>query len=154
MNTRIMTISIALPAALFAMGCTGSVPSYPGIRDGRLSPCPPTPNCVTSEGGDREHAVAPLRFTGTATEARAALRNVVLGMKRAAIVADDGDYIHAEFTSAVFRFVDDVEFRIDARTKVIQVRSASRLGSSDFGVNRKRVEEIRARWKQAGMRGR
>ena len=74
------------------------------------------------------------------------LIEAVSGMKRARIVAAEERYIHAEFTSALFRFVDDVEFLLDSETKTIHVRSASRVGYSDLGVNRRRVEEIRSRF--------
>jgi uncharacterized protein (DUF1499 family) len=136
--------------AMLAIGCTGVRPTNLGIKGGKLTPCPSSPNCVSSQSSDRAHAIEPLRFTGTVAGAHAALRNIILNMKRAQIITDTDDYIHAEFTSAVFRFVDDAEFWLDKNAKVIHVRSAARLGSSDSGVNRKRVEEIRARWKASG----
>jgi uncharacterized protein (DUF1499 family) len=77
------------------------------------------------------------------------LKSIVRSFRRTAVITDTGSYLHAEFTSAVFRFVDDVEFLADDMAKVIHVRSASRLGQSDLGVNRKRVEEIRKRWRDA-----
>jgi uncharacterized protein (DUF1499 family) len=115
-----------------------------GVRDGRLAPCPGSPNCVSSQSTDREHGIEPLRYTGSPAAAMDIVKKVVLNMKRTRIVAEEGLYLHAEFTSALFRFVDDVEFLIDERGAVIHVRSASRTGSSDLGVNRKRVEAIRA----------
>ena len=72
------------------------------------------------------------------------VRKVVTGMSRARIVTAEGDYLHVEFRSAVFRFVDDVEFLVDTREKNIHFRSASRMGYSDLGVNRRRMERIRA----------
>jgi len=128
---------------LFA-GCTGSRPMNLGVHDGKLAPCPATPNCVSSQSIDREHGIEPLRYTGSARQAMDRLKKVISGMKRARIVAEDGVYLHVEFTSALFRFVDDVEFFAEERAAAIHVRSASRVGSSDLGVNRKRVEEIRA----------
>jgi len=132
---------------IFIAGCSGVPPSNLGVRDGRLAPCPSSPNCVSSQSTDREHAVEPLSYTTSTVEAMADLRKIILNMKRARIVSESGDYIHAEFTSAIWRFVDDVEFYFDDAAKVIHVRSASRLGKSDFGVNRKRVDEIRRAWK-------
>jgi len=132
---------------MLIIGCTGARPASLGIKDGKLAPCPSTPNCVSSQRTDREHAVEPLSFPGTVAEAHAGIKKIILSMKRSRIITETDSYIHAEFTSAVFRFVDDVEFQFDESTKVIHVRSASRLGSSDLGVNRKRVEDIRARWK-------
>lgn len=135
---------------MLIIGCTGVRPVNLGIKDGKLAPCPSSPNCVSSQSTDREHVIEPLSFPGTVTEARDGTREIILGMKRSRIVTETDSYIHAEFTSAVFRFVDDLEFWFDESTKVIHIRSAARLGYSDLGVNRKRVEDIRARWKASG----
>ncbi len=81
----------------------------------------------------------------------AKLKRIVQAMPRTLIVAETPAYFHAEFTSAVMRFVDDVEFALDESTRSINVRSASRLGKYDHGVNRKRVEEIRSMWMTAGQ---
>lgn len=140
-------------AGMLAIGCAGARPASLGIKDGKLAPCPSWPNCVSSQSTGREHAVEPLSFPGTVTGAHAALRKVLLNMKRSQIITDTGSYVHAEFMSMIFRFVDDVEFWFDENAKVIHVRSASRVGRSDLGVNRKRVEEIRTRWKAAGRGG-
>jgi uncharacterized protein (DUF1499 family) len=142
---RILSAIVVL--SMLSIGCTGVRPVNLGIKDGKLAPCPSTPNCVSSQSSDREHAVEPLSFTGTSTEAHAGITKIILSMKRSRIITDTDSYIHAEFTSAVFRFVDDVEFQFDEGAKVIHVRSAARLGNSDLGVNRKRVENIRAQWK-------
>jgi len=74
------------------------------------------------------------------------LKKIIAGMKRAVIISETNTYLHIEFTSAFFRFVDDVEFFVDDTEKKIHVRSASRIGYSDFGVNRGRVEKIRSAW--------
>ncbi len=113
---------------------------------GPLKACPKSPNCVSSQAVDPEHAIAPLVYTGSVTEAYAQLKKVLSGMKRIKIVAEKEDYLHAEAKSLIFRFVDDVEFYFPANEKIIHVRSASRVGYSDMGVNRKRVEEIRKRF--------
>lgn len=117
----------------------------------RFAPCPGSPNCVSSLSDDPEHSVDPLRYEGSAEAARERLRRVLRGLPRVRLVTDEPRYLRAEFTSALFRFVDDVEFRIEEREPVIQVRSASRTGYYDFGVNRRRVEEIR-RLFEAGER--
>jgi uncharacterized protein (DUF1499 family) len=148
-GTEYIRPSIVMLIILIA-GCTGMRPANLGTKDGKLLPCPSSPNCVSSQSIDREHAIEPLSFTGTVTEAHAELKKIILSMKRSRIVAETDSYIHAEFTSAVFRFVDDVEFWFDEGGKVIHIRSAARLGYSDLGVNRKRVEDIRARWKAPG----
>jgi len=144
------SILMVLGLGMFLMGCSGVRPQNLGVKDLNLALCPATPNCVSSQSSDQEHFIAPLRFTGTDAAAWAKLKRVVLGMKRASIVDESGTYLHAEFTSLVWRFVDDVEFVIIDKEKLIHVRSASRLGKSDLGVNRKRIEEIRSRWNAAG----
>jgi len=151
--------SVGYSAVLFCLafgmgiaGCTGTPPGNIGVKDGKLAPCPASPNCVSSQSqsADKEHAVEPLTYTGSAPAAIAELKKIVLGMKRTKIVAETEIYLRAECTSAIWRFVDDVEFYGDEHAKVIHVRSASRMGKSDLGVNRKRVEAIRAEWTKSG----
>ncbi|NJN83040.1 MAG: DUF1499 domain-containing protein [Caldilineaceae bacterium] len=113
--------------------------------ESRLAPCPATPNCVSSQStpDDEEHWIAPLTFAGSLEDARSRILAVVAEMPRHKIVVAEDDYLHIEFRSRIFRFVDDVEFLFDGESKLIQLRSAARLGKSDLGVNRKRMEEIR-----------
>ena len=143
-------LAIMLPASILIIGCTGGRPANLGVRDGRLAPCPSSPNCVSSQSTDSKHAVLPLAYSSSTPEAMAGLKKIILQMKRTTILAETDGYVHAEFVSAVWHFVDDVEFFFDDHAKLIQVRSASRLGFSDFGVNRKRMEAIRAAWLASG----
>jgi uncharacterized protein (DUF1499 family) len=115
-------------------------PGNLGVTGGRRAPCRRSPNCVSSQAdpSDREHYIAPIPFQGDAV---AALRKAVESMPRTRIISADSHYLYAEFRSRLLRYVDDVEFHFDG--KVIHVRSASRLGRRDFGVNRARIEEIR-----------
>lgn len=136
------------------VGCSGSRPSQIGVTAGRLSACPDSPNCVSSQSSDKKHAIEPLRYEESAESALQRLINTVRGMKRARVVTVDGRYVRAEFTSFLFRFVDDAEFLLDEGAKTIHVRSASRIGSSDLGVNRKRVEAIRSRFDAIRREGR
>ena len=112
-----------------------------------LKPCPSSPNCVSSLAEDASHRVPPLSWTGELTQAKARLRQAVLAAGDATFVVESDQYWHLEFRSRVFRFVDDVEFLFDREHRLIHVRSASRVGYSDLGVNRKRVETIRARFR-------
>ena len=146
--TAISLLSSAL--GLFMIGCSGVRPVNLGVKEGRLAPCPSSPNCVSSQSFDKEHAVEPLSYSSSTAEAIADLKKIILLMKRTKIVAETDDYLAVEFTSALWRFVDDGEFYFDGQSKRIEVRSASRLGYSDLGVNRKRVEEIRAAWNARG----
>jgi uncharacterized protein (DUF1499 family) len=133
---------------LFVMmvGCAGNRHYQTGVIGGRLAACPDSPNCVCSQSAGPRHAIDPLRYEGTVQKARESLVKAISGMKRVRIVLAEERYIHAEFTSALFRFVDDVEFLLDDSTGTIHVRSASRVGYSDLGVNRRRVEQIRSRF--------
>jgi len=137
-------------AGLLIASCSGSRPGNLGITNGLLAPCPSMPNCVSSQSRDPEHAVAALTCTSSPAEAMAKLKRIVQAMPRTLIVTETPTYLHAEFTSAIMRFVDDVEFSLEESTRSIHIRSASRLGKSDLGVNRKRVEEIRSRWMAEG----
>jgi uncharacterized protein (DUF1499 family) len=118
-------------------------PDNLGARDGKLAPCPGSPNCVCSQAEDAAHHVEPLGFEGEPEEAFARLKEVLASWPRTRIVTATDRYVHAECRSLLFRFVDDVEFLLDGPGRVIHVRSASRAGRSDFGVNRRRVEAIR-----------
>jgi uncharacterized protein (DUF1499 family) len=120
-----------------------SKPPILGTAAGRLLPCPDSPNCVGSQDPEADHQIAPLAFTGPGPAALARLKSVVLAQPRTRITEEQAGYMRAEFTSRIFRFVDDVEFLLDEPAKVIHVRSASRVGKSDLGVNRKRVEHLR-----------
>ena len=126
---------------------SGKRPDYLGLTDGRLPRCKRSPNCVSSQAdpSDSEHSIAPIRFKGTAIEAMAAVRKAVESIERATVVRHEGNYLYAEFRSKLLGFVDDVEFTFDEKAGVIHVRSASRLGRKDFGVNRTRVEALRAK---------
>ena len=117
-------------------------------KDRVLTPCPSTPNCVSSVDKDPKHYVEPLRFTGSVEGARNRLLEVLSALNRTRAVIVERNYIHAEFVSAIFRFVDDVEFLFDDHQKVIQVKSASRVGYYDLGVNRRRIEKIRKQFDQ------
>ena len=112
-------------------------PTNLGATNGRLAPCRRTPNCVSSQAdpSDREHYIAPLRASMTE------VRTAVESLPRTRIVLAQPDYLYAEFRSRLLGFVDDVEFFFDGA--IVQVRSASRLGRSDFGVNRARIERLR-----------
>ena len=115
-------------------------PSNLGVTNGRFAACRRTPNCVSSQAdpSDREHYIAPIAFRG---DAIAAVRRAVDSLPRTRVISADSTYLYAEFRSKLLGYVDDVEFFYDGGA--IQVRSASRLGRRDFGVNRKRVERLR-----------
>jgi uncharacterized protein (DUF1499 family) len=148
-------IFLIFPLLLLAVGqfgfLRGSPPSERGLRDGKLKPPSRTTNSVSSQAAlwpaseyDVEYAkIEPLRFSGDAVAAMNRLRDVLKAWPGATIVEDRPEYIAVEFETRWLRFVDDAEFLLDAAERVIDVRSQSRLGSNDYGVNRKRIEALR-----------
>lgn len=150
----ILTISLVLMAICW-LGVTlafsggamfaGTRPTNLGIQaSGQLAACPSSPNCVNSQSKDTVHKIEPLTFDSTPTQAMADLKRVIQNLDRTTIITETENYLYAEFKSKLMGYVDDVEFLLDSSAKVIHVRSASRLGQSDLGVNRKRIETIRA----------
>jgi uncharacterized protein (DUF1499 family) len=124
----------------------GTRPTNIGTNNGNLAACPATPNCVSSSSpvSDLEHSIAPIQFGGKASATMENLKSVLKNTPRTTIVTEgSNNYFYAEVTSKLMGFVDDVEFYVDDSSKTVRVRSASRLGESDFGVNRQRIEEIR-----------
>lgn len=148
---------LALSAGLVLAGqlgfLSGTVPQDLGVTDGRLKPPSVTPNSVSSQASlypehpQRNYAsIAPLAYTGDGDAAMARLAILLQKSKRTVVVIQEPGYIYAQCTSALLKFTDDIEFWLDRPNSVIQVRSASRLGKKDFGVNRARVESIRAQF--------
>lgn len=130
-------------------GLPGSPPAPLGIQaDGRLSPCPPRPNCVLSDGGRGHAAVEPLPLRGSGAESLARAEVAIQTLPRIQILTRKPGYLHATQTSRWLGFVDDLELRVDEDAGVLHLRSASRLGRNDFGVNRRRVEALRAAYLQ------
>lgn len=141
--------NLFLPAAvilaiILLASCTAmKQPNDIGVQSGRLSPCPSSPNCVCSDAQDEAHRIEPLRLADDPMKVWKALKEVLNARPRTRITTAAEDYIQAEEKSRIFGFVDDIEFHLRSAERIIAVRSASRVGYSDFGVNRKRVEKIR-----------
>lgn len=121
----------------FLTACAGEPPQNIGVRDGSLTACPESPNCVSSYESSEQHSIAALN--GNLNQ----IQQILLAMDGANIVEQSSNYLYAEFTSSLMGYVDDVEFLYDAASNTTQVRSASRVGYSDMGANRNRVEAIR-----------
>ncbi|MBC7750127.1 MAG: DUF1499 domain-containing protein [Candidatus Saccharibacteria bacterium] len=144
---------IVLSTFILLAGCAGSPPKV-GVKNGQLTLCPSSPNCVSSQAKDKEHFIEPIVTKGTQLEVKTHLLKTLNEMDRTKIILAKDDYLNAEFTSKIFHFVDDVEFYFpDTKSKEISiyVRSASRLGYSDLGVNRERIEMIRSKLKATDM---
>lgn len=142
----IMGIITSLLAA-----CAGERPQNLGVHDGRLSPCPNRPNCVSSQEGEPRHRIDPLAFTGDPLAAMERLAALLSKRSDTAIVTQEPHYLRVEFRTTWF--VDDGEFLLVGEGGRIEVRSASRLGYSDLGKNRSRIEEIRGAWTGKGEGG-
>ena len=137
---------IAGTVGLFLLSLTASRPSNLGVRDGRLAACPDSPNCVSTQAEDRENWIAPLTYQGDSDAVIETLAEIVLHQPRTRIIERSPHYLRTEFQSAFFRFVDDVEFYVEAESGRVHFRSASRVGRSDMGVNRTRMELIRSQF--------
>jgi uncharacterized protein (DUF1499 family) len=140
--TAFLLLLLLIPALLSVF--SRFRPPDAGFREGRLQDCPLTSNCVSSEEKDRPSYAEPLRFQSSPESAWKKTRQAVLDMG-GRIAVEDAAYMHATFTSSFFRFVDDLQLRLDRKKREINFRAASRVGYSDLGVNRKRVEELRRR---------
>ncbi len=126
-------------------------PGNIGLSDGRLNGCPSSPNCVSSDASTGHHAIDPLHLSIEPARAWIATVEAVRTTVRTRIVTETPDYLHAECTSTLFGFVDDLELQLRPAERIIAVRSASRLGYADFGVNRGRVEKLRAKLREQGV---
>lgn len=147
---KTMTIKSFLYMGFITMTLMTS--SHAQASEKKLAPCPNTPNCVSSQAqvADKEHFIVPFKITGKAEDAWAALKQALAGQSRTVITEETEDTLHARATSLVFRFVDDIDAILDADAGLIHIRSASRVGYSDLGVNRKRMEKLRLALREAG----
>lgn len=137
--------------ALSLLSCTGVRPTNLGVHGSVLAPCPSSPNCVSSDAKDSFHQVAAFQLALSAADAWPVVREAVASIPRTVIVTETPDYLHAECSSAIFGFVDDLELHLRTAQGSIAVRSASRLGYGDLGVNRRRVENLREVLAQQGV---
>jgi uncharacterized protein (DUF1499 family) len=128
----------------------GTPPEF-GLQDGKLSPCPSTPNCVVSQGTDPDHGIEPIAYTVSRDKAREVLIKVLGVVPRTESVTQEENYIRVKSTSRIMGFVDDTEFYLPEDEPVIHVRAAARLGESDLGVNRRRLEQIRFALRDLGI---
>ena len=108
-----------------------------------LSSCPESPNCVSTEARDNRHKIDAFHLKGDFTKNWPEIQHVVAALPRSTFVKADETYLHATFKSRVFQFVDDLELFLNPSTGIISIRSAARTGYWDFGVNRRRVEQLR-----------
>jgi uncharacterized protein (DUF1499 family) len=143
----IIDVGILLFLCVFCTGCFTKTPKNIGLTENGLNKCPEKPNCIVSMGQGENHTVLPIKYETSRPAAVNLLQSIVSSMPGAEIVTATDNYLYAEFRSRILKFVDDVEFFFPLEESVIHYRSASRLGYYDFGVNVKRMEYIRSRFK-------
>ena len=144
----LVLLALALPCLA---SCNSDNPSKLGVVDGKLSPCPTSPNCVSSDSDNAEQLVKPFAFDGPPEQVWALLVDQVSRLPRVTITKNEDRYLHVECRSRIFGFVDDVEFLLRPESQAIGVRSASRTGYYDFGVNRDRIEQLRTSLQDRGL---
>lgn len=121
-------------------GCAGSPPNNLGVTNSQLAPCPSSPNCVSSYATDKDKKVAPWIYNGTQEQAQKKLVELLQAKENVTLIEDSPSYIRAEFETALMGFVDDVEFVIE--DGIVKMRSASRVGYSDLGANKDRIDAL------------
>ena len=159
MNPTLLSVVIFLAVVVVWIGVrlifpdvptffAGTQPENIGLTNGQLLSCPSTPNCVSSQSEDAEHSIQPLSYKRDGEDAISTLKDIINQEERTQIISERDGYLYAQFTSHWMGFVDDVEFFVNEDKGVIDVRSASRLGESDLGVNRERINTIRQVFQQ------
>jgi uncharacterized protein (DUF1499 family) len=142
---------VVIALVVVSLGCGGRMPEGIGASHGMLSACPDKPNCVSSFAADAEHRIAAIRLADAPAATWQGLQSILAADGSARIVMSSDDYLHVVFTSTIMRYRDDVEFILFADDGQIAVRSASRVGHSDLGVNRERIEDIRRQLADQGL---
>lgn len=132
---NIIAIILIYPALVFS--------NQEIIPNMKLKQCPDSPNCVSSQSDSESHKISPLPYKSSAEEAMHHIKKTILAFPRTKLIEEKDQYLHVEFKSFIFRFIDDVEIIVDDSENVIHLRSASRVGHSDLGANLRRVEEIK-----------
>lgn len=138
---------MSIPLIVFGLSLVAIVSTAAGAEGSEspksvIHPCPNKPNCVSSRAPEGPRRMDPIRYKGSVEESRQRVLEIVRSFPRVAVVASSGNYLKVEVRSAIFSFIDDVEFEFDDAAKLVHFRSASRLGYYDFGVNRRRMEAI------------
>jgi len=142
----------ALLLALLLTGCSGMTDNKQDPATiSELASCPSSPNCVSSVDAGRSHYIDPIAIAGDPDAAWQALINILNADRSITFTASEEHYIRAEAKTRILRFTDDVEFLLNRRANQIEMRSASRVGYSDLGKNRKRLEQLRSKMRDAGV---
>ena len=151
-GNRVINFAWPLFLCLLIISCTGGNPTVKlGINNSKLATCPASPNCVSSDAADADHHIEPFYLAGSPVEVWRMTKTLVAALPRTKIISAESNYLHAECRSALFGFVDDLELHLRPGERMMAVRSAARLGYADFGVNRKRVEQLRSELLRNGV---
>lgn len=143
MLPKLIMVLIISSIGLLGLSMTANRPTDLGVSNGKLAKCPDSPNCISTQADSETHQMEPVSFTGDMDAAVSKIKQTVAkNFSRAELIEEKGGYLRYEFTSLIFRFVDDIEFVVDDTSKQIHFRSASRVGHSDMGANRRRMQKI------------
>lgn len=140
---KVVMATILFFGGMYFLSFSAPRPDDLGVVDGQLTACPDSPNCVSSQSSDPAHAMPPIPVPQNEPDMMARIARTIAQQPRARIVTHNDHYLHAEFRSFLFRFVDDVEFFLDDSQHVVHFRSASRVGYSDLGANRRRMQRLK-----------
>ncbi len=145
----VLVTGIILLVVFWAVNKNSAVPSMLGVKEGALPPLPDSPNAVSSQTDQAAKRVDPFPYSGTLDQTKALVKKAAADFGGAQILAESPDYLHMVFTVPFIPFKDDVEFFFSEKERVVHYRSASRVGYSDLGVNRKRYERLRSLYEKA-----
>jgi uncharacterized protein (DUF1499 family) len=150
LGRTLLPILLLMGSQVFSDASAAGSGDFRSLGD-RLAPCPGSPNCVSSQTKGGYHAIPPIPYSGSREDVLEDIKTILQKMKRSRIITVSPDYLHAEFRT-LLGFVDDVEFYIDQEQHLIHMRSASRLGYWDLGVNRRRLEAVRVEFDRLGSK--
>ena len=131
-----------LALSLLTLATLSSSPDTPDMPDTRLEPCPGTPNCVSTQETRESRRMVPITYSGNIDQALQQLLDLLAEQPRVEVTEVGDQIVRAVFTTRLLRFKDDVVFLFEPEEQVIHFRSASRVGRSDLGANRERMERI------------
>tara|TARA_R110001606_G_scaffold39504_1_gene108879 strand:+ start:757 stop:1212 length:456 start_codon:yes stop_codon:yes gene_type:complete len=143
----IIALIVVLLVGFFSyVTISNKLPEGLGVTEGELLSCPPSPNCVSTQASteDVDHYIEPIVYTGDRMKTQLLIESFILNKGNAHLVSSTLGYVHFEVKSPLIGYIDDVEFYLPAADSVVHIRSASRIGYSDFGVNRERVRQIQS----------
>lgn len=144
----IVVLAVAFIVLNIILAKMAKQPTNLGVQNGQLTPCPGSPNCVTTQSNHPSSKMEAIAYEGTLADNMTKLKNVIEQFSKTNIISEKENYLHVTFGTPIFNYIDDVEFYFDDANKLLHFRSASRIGYSDMGVNKKRMQKVTARFAQ------